>query len=727
MPNPALDLAEQFILHTHQSLFLTGRAGTGKTTFLRNILKKTTKNHVVVAPTGVAAINAGGVTIHSLFQLPLTAFVPDNANVDLNMATNRHGLAKHARYNNDKRKLLRELELLVIDEISMVRCDMLDALDFLLQRSRGINRPFGGVQVLVVGDLFQLAPVVKDHIWNVLKPYYTNPYFYDAHAWKQAQAVTIELTQIYRQNEQEFVDILNRVRNNALIPADLKRLHENHDPHFEATDKPYITLTTHNYKADAINAEKLKGLSGEEFAFKAEILGKFKEKAYPSQETITLKKGAQVMFIRNDPEEQRYYNGKLAEVAEVTKNNIKVIFPERPKKTFTLQKTTWDNINYSVDEETNDIMEDKLGSFTQYPIRLAWAVTIHKSQGLTFERAIVDLGDSFAPGQAYVALSRCTSLDGLVLKSRIREQNVFIDETIKDFHASGKPLSEMEVLLISARKHYAQERLLNVFDLQKQEWALAHLQETFYETKLENNEVYTDLGEKLKLSIKNLKQTSVTFQRQLQHLFKDFEQESSKDQIRERCGKALSYFTEAIFDQLIKPLHAHLEDLVYKKQVKKYLSEVQDVYVGLWIKMEELYTVSFDGQRLYAGEIKHKREDLKITKTSATLATPKKGSTYDDTLTLFKENNSIGQIAKIRGMKPKTIEGHLAHWIVKGEVHLEDLIKIQRIQKILPYFDKSKDWSLSIMKKNIPFETSYSELRMLQAHANFSSRDSASS
>ena len=325
--NPSLDLAEQFVLHTRQSLFLTGRAGTGKTTFLRNILEKTTKNHVVVAPTGVAAINAGGVTVHSIFQLPLTAFVPDSAFVDMNIATNRHGLAKHTRYNKDKRKLLRELELLVIDEISMVRCDMLDAIDFLLRRTRGIDRPFGGVQLLVVGDLFQLAPVVKDRVWEVLQPYYTNPYFYDAHAWKQAAAVTIELTQIYRQNEQEFVDILNRVRNNALIPADLDRLHENFNPDFETKDKPYITLTTHNYKADAINEKKLKGLAGKEFRFKAEIGGEFRENAYPAQETICLKKGAQIMFIRNDTEEHRYYNGKLAEVAEVSKKPYKSQFP----------------------------------------------------------------------------------------------------------------------------------------------------------------------------------------------------------------------------------------------------------------------------------------------------------------------------------------------------------------------------------------------------------------
>ena len=322
-----------------------------------------------------------GVTIHSMFQLPLTAFVPDSAFVDMNLATNRHGLAKHTRYNKDKRKLLRELELLVIDEISMVRCDMLDAIDFLLRRTRGIDRPFGGVQLLVVGDLFQLAPVVKDRVWEVLQPYYTNPYFYDAHAWRQAAAVTIELTHIYRQNEQEFVDILNRVRNNALIPADLDRLHENYKPDFEAKEKPYITLTTHNYKADAINVKKLDALPGKAFRFKAEIEGTFKENAYPAQEVIILKKGAQIMFIRNDTEEHRYYNGKLAEVAEVSKNRIKVSFPETPSETLTLEKTKWDNINYSVDKETHEIHEDNLGSFTQYPIRLAWAVTVHKKPG----------------------------------------------------------------------------------------------------------------------------------------------------------------------------------------------------------------------------------------------------------------------------------------------------------------------------------------------------------
>jgi len=726
-PNPALDLAEQFVLHTRQSLFLTGRAGTGKTTFLRNILKKTTKNHVVVAPTGVAAINAGGVTIHSMFQLPLTAFVPDSAFVDLNIATNRHGLAKHTRYNKDKRKLLRELELLIIDEISMVRCDMLDAIDFLLRRTRGIDQPFGGVQVLVVGDLFQLAPVVKDHVWQVLQPYYTHPYFYDAHAWKQATAVTIELTHIYRQNEQEFVDILNRVRNNTLIPADLQRLHQNYKPNFEATDKPYITLTTHNYKADAINEKKLKSLSGKAFEFKAEIGGTFKENAYPAQQTITLKKGAQIMFIRNDPEEHRYYNGKLAEVAEVTDNHIKVSFPEKPKETLTLQKTKWDNIKYSVDKETNAIFEDNLGSFTQYPIRLAWAVTVHKSQGLTFERAIVDLGDSFAPGQAYVALSRCTSLDGLVLKSRIREQNVFIDEAIKDFHESGKPLSEMEKFLATARKLYAQEQLISVFNLWKQEEALAEWREVFYKSKLKKERDYIALCEKLNGEVKALNQTSIKFQRQLQLLFKDYGEDGNQKEIKQRCNKAIPYFTDTIFNQLIKPLHAHIEDLAYKKQVKKYLHEVQEMYLDLWLKMEQLYNASNDGVALYSSKIKHQRGDLKITETASTSAKAKKGSTYDDTLALFKQGKSIEEIAEIRGMSPKTIEGHIARWIEKGEVHLEDVIKIKRIEKILHYFDKSEDWSLSTIKESIPFDTTYSELRMLRAHAIFSNRDSVHS
>ena len=465
MINPALELAQEFVLHTRQSLFLTGRAGTGKTTFLRNILEETTKNYVVVAPTGVAAINARGVTIHSMFQLPLTAFVPDGAYVDLNIATNQHGLAKHTRYNKDKKKLLRELDLLIIDEISMVRCDMLDAIDFLLRRTRGINTPFGGVQLLVVGDLFQLAPVVSEAIWQVLQPYYKHPYFYDAQAWQKASAITIELTQIYRQNEQEFIDILNRVRNNALLPQDLKRLHENFDPDFEASEKPYITLTTHNYKADEINNQKLKALAGETYMFKAQIQGEFKENAFPAQKTISLKKGAQIMFIRNDTEGQRYYNGKLAEVAEVSPDRVKVRFPETPHDTFVLEQTKWDNIKYLVDKDTHEIFEDHMGSFKQYPIRLAWAITVHKSQGLTFERAIVDLGDSFAPGQAYVALSRCTSLDGLVLKSKIQEKNVFIDEAIKDFHESGQPLSEMQKSLVPARQHYAQECLLNVFDL----------------------------------------------------------------------------------------------------------------------------------------------------------------------------------------------------------------------------------------------------------------------
>ena len=320
-----------------------------------------------------------------------------------------------------------------------------------------------------------------------------------------------------------------------------------------------------------------------------------------------------------------------------------------------------------------------------------------------------------------MALSRCTSLDGLVLKSRIREQNVFIDEAIKDFHESGKLLSEMETVLATARKQYAQERLLSVFDLSKQVGALSEWRETLHKSNLKKEKDYIDLGETLNGGIKNLNQTSAKFQRQLQGLFKDFGERGKHEQIKQRCNKAISYFTEAIFDQFIKPLHAHIEELAYKKQVKKYLREVQDVYTGLWIKIEEIYNVSADGQRLYSGEVKHQRSDLKITKTASTSAKAKKGSTYDDTLALFRENNTIDEIAEIRGMSPKTIEGHIARWIETGEVHLEDVMEIQRIEKILPYFNKSEDWSLSKIKEYIPFETSYSELKMLRAHANLSS------
>lgn len=379
MENPELHLAEQFALNTARHIFLTGKAGTGKTTLLKKIAGKTTKNFVIVAPTGVAAINAGGVTIHSMFHLPLTSFIPSADYADMNLVTNRKLLLNHLKFSREKLAVLREMELLIIDEASMVRSDILDAVDFALRAVRRSRKPFGGVQALLIGDMHQLPPVVKEPEWNILQHYYSGPYFFDAHVWKELDAVEIELKTIYRQSDERFLNLLNNVRHRQLEEDDFEQLKKRYNPLFKPAESGYILLTTHNYKADNVNTQELRRLPGKLHAFEAMIEGDFPENMYPCEHTLQLKVGAQVMFIRNDAEEKRYYNGMLAVVKKIEGGNITVTFNDSGED-FLLRRETWENIRYTVEQGSDKIRKDDQGTFSQYPLRLAWAVTIHKSQ-----------------------------------------------------------------------------------------------------------------------------------------------------------------------------------------------------------------------------------------------------------------------------------------------------------------------------------------------------------
>ncbi len=395
--NPVFQLAVQFVNQTARPVFLTGRAGTGKTTFLKFIRENSFKKMAVVAPTGVAAINAGGTTIHSFFQLPFGPFIPTPQfgwNPEAPGYTDPNSLFRNIRFNASKRELLQELELLIIDEISMVRADMLDAVDAVLRHFRQQPLvPFGGLQVLYIGDLFQLPPVVSKEEWNLLQQHYASPFFFDAQVIRQAPPVYLELNKIYRQNEAEFIRILNNIRNNRMEPEDLERLHDYYQPEFMApSNDHYITLTSHNAKADNINREELGKLRGHQHTFEATVTGEFNDKAFPAEKMLTLKDGAQVMLIKNDKgEARRYYNGKIGVIKKITEEKILISFPDDPDD-LTLEKETWKNIRYNYNKEKDKIVEEELGTFSQYPIRLAWAITIHKSQGLTFEKAVIDAG-----------------------------------------------------------------------------------------------------------------------------------------------------------------------------------------------------------------------------------------------------------------------------------------------------------------------------------------------
>lgn len=426
--NPEIELAWQFIENTGTHLFLTGKAGTGKTTFLRKLKAESPKRMIILAPTGIAAINAGGVTIHSFFQVPFAPYVPESSFSADGKAAYRF------RYGKEKINIIRSIDLLVIDEISMVRADLLDSVDAVLRKFRDRNKPFGGVQLLMIGDLQQLPPVVKDDEWQMLHKYYDTPYFFSSQALKQTEYCTIELKKVYRQNDGAFLELLNRIRENHCDRQVLEALNQRYIPNFEPDkEKGYIRLVTHNYQAQRINDHELEQLPGRSYAFRAKIDGKFPEYSYPTDEVLELKRGAQVMFVKNDTSgEHRYYNGMIGEVMAVSANGIEVCSRESDT-VFLLQEEEWTNAKYVLDEETKEITEDIEGTFRQYPLKLAWAITIHKSQGLTFEHAVIDASASFAHGQAYVALSRCKTLEGMVLSAPFSAKAIITDDAVDTF------------------------------------------------------------------------------------------------------------------------------------------------------------------------------------------------------------------------------------------------------------------------------------------------------
>ncbi|MDR0413704.1 MAG: AAA family ATPase, partial [Dysgonamonadaceae bacterium] len=454
--NSIFQLAADFINQTSEHLFLTGKAGTGKTTFLKYIRANTHKNVVVAAPTGIAAINAGGVTLHSLFQLPLEPYIPGSSAVS--------SKKRFFRFSKQKLDLLKQIELLIIDEVSMLRADVLDAIDLSLRSIRRNSRPFGGVQVLYIGDLFQLPPVAKEEEWNLLKNYYRSTFFFHAQVIQQAKPVYLELKKVHRQGDPEFVDLLNRIRNNIVTPEDIRKLNSLYNPQFTpGPEDSYILLTTHNYRADSINNARLAALPGTERTFSGEVSGDFPSSSLPTEMQLRLKPGAQIMLLKNDTEEHRYYNGKIGVVSEIVADQIHVYLSDT-NDTVILKKETWENRQYDLDKKTGNITEEVLGAFSQYPIRLAWAITIHKSQGLTFEKAIIDAGASFAAGQTYVALSRCTSLKGVVLYSKIHPNCIITDRYALEFSGNERSEADLLQLFSQGKRKFWAERLLLYFD-----------------------------------------------------------------------------------------------------------------------------------------------------------------------------------------------------------------------------------------------------------------------
>ncbi|MCH7524714.1 MAG: helix-turn-helix domain-containing protein [Bacteroidetes bacterium] len=570
--NIQLELAWDFVNKTDRSIFLTGKAGTGKTTFLHTIKAESLKRLVVVAPTGVAAINAKGVTIHSFFQLPFGPILPEESL--LKAATKETNFQR--KFSKNKIDVIRSLDLLIIDEISMVRADLLDGIDQVLRRYKDRNKVFGGVQVLMIGDLQQLAPVVKDNEWQLLSPYYTTPYFFSSKAFKQCNVINIELKHIYRQDNLKFIKILNEIRNNKLSQKSADDLNARYLPDFKpGKDDGFITLTTHNNRANDMNLEELKKIKSKSFTFKAEVEGKFPEYSFPTHEKLELKVGAQVMFIKNDSShEKRYFNGKIGKIISLSKGEAIVSCPEDDEDIVTTAET-WENVNYSINQDTKEISEHITGSFSQIPLRLAWAITIHKSQGLTFEKAIIDAKASFAHGQTYVALSRCRTLEGIVLKSPINTTNIISDTRVISFNKNVEENQPNTDTLNESQKIFQLNLIKELFGFYAFLYPVKRLIDIYYNNKTSlQGHIIEPLTHIKDEGITKLLQISNSFGIQLKNLCEDILEPEKDSVIRERIKKALVYFIKFTEENIKIPLDKltySTENKAVEKDFKKQL------------------------------------------------------------------------------------------------------------------------------------------------------------
>jgi hypothetical protein len=547
--NESFQLATDFIQYTHANVFLTGNAGTGKTTFLKHCKNNSLKNTAIVAPTGVAAMNAGGTTIHSFFQLPFTPYIPGQRGFNNNQTFNdKNSLNAMLRINAERREVMQQLELLIIDEISMVRCDVLDAIDVVLQFVRNNHtQPFGGVQVLLIGDLYQLPPVVKDEEWQILSPYYNSPFFFNSKVIEKDAPVYVSLEKIYRQNDPVFVDLLNQVRNNKMTENGFELLHERYLPNLiPSKDEHFITLTTHNHKADAINTAALVEIKSKQEIFSAIVEGDFYEKSYPAEAELKLKVGAQVMFIKNDTEKiRRYFNGKIGIIEKMEDDNIFVLC-DGEQFPIEVKKEKWRNIQYALDKKTNKVEENEIGSFTQFPLRLAWAITIHKSQGLTFEKAIIDAGSAFAPGQVYVALSRCTKLEGIILHSKIMSSGLKSDTRIDAFSSNQKTTSAQMLELADAKKDYQQNILLNLFDFTIIDNAYIAIVKILSDNSSSFKHEAVKQFKNIDVEIKSLIDIAVKFKTQLSQLFVTNNEPNAELFLQNRITAAATYLKKVV-------------------------------------------------------------------------------------------------------------------------------------------------------------------------------------
>lgn len=738
---------EEYILtlvnQTNRNIFLTGKAGTGKTTLLHKIINTCYKNTVVVAPTGIAALNAGGVTIHSMFQLPFASFLPTLSNPpivnEFLRFENRFSLRKHFQMHKNKQQVIRNMELLIVDEVSMLRADVLDAMDYMLQFIRKDKRPFGGVQVLFIGDLLQLPPVVKQEEWEVLKHYYKGMYFFQSEVITQNPLLYVELETIYRQTDKLFISILNHLRENQLTSEDIKQLENYVQPDFPKKHlKDYITLTTHNAKADAMNQREMSKLSSPLFSYEADIVDDFPEYLYPIEKVIQLKEGARVMFIKNDISgEHLFFNGKMGTVVSLSEGEITVKLDGG--RVINVERYEWENVRYKLNETTKDIEEERLGSFTQYPLRLAWAITIHKSQGLTFEKAILDLASVFASGQAYVAFSRLRSLDGLILLSSVSANGINNNGEVIGYAENKASEKEVQTACYTGKTEFLQENILNTFQLNTllEEWVLHR---NSYLGEIGNKNLYKDWASQQLVRVQELVTVSEKFIKQLRTLFNNA---TDVQHIFERVAKGITYFTP-LLEQLWYEVLLVEGKIANQKKVKQFFTELKELDNSLSETLKKLFRLEqmiqlaqsdqpFDKEKIHSAKLETLYTEL-IGKINNILKNEKlfigeyplskddkpkkeKRSTYDITLQLWKKGKTVAEIAKERTLSQATIYSHIAKCIEQDKIAITEVLPEETINELSTIFKENEELTtLKSLYEKTEERYSWDELRLFRAY-----------
>ena len=713
--NDELRIAWDFVEHTGRSIFLTGKAGTGKTTFLKTVVEQSKKRTIVVAPTGVAAINAGGMTIHSFFQLPFTPYVP-NARIQSKFD-----------FGKEKRRIIASLDLLIIDEISMVRSDLLDAIDSVLRRYRDHYKPFGGVQLLMIGDLQQLTPVVTPEDEILLKPYYDTPYFFGSKALQEIEYVTILLDQVYRQEDSTFLGVLNHIREAHPTTNDIAILNQRCQPAFiPKAGEGYIRLTTHNYLADNYNENELKKLPGHSYTFQAQIEGNFPEYAYPTSEVLTLKEGAQVMFVKNDPTgEHRYYNGRIGEIVEISDSRVCVLCAGDAEG-IEVEPLEWENAQYQLNPETRVIETKVQGKFRQLPLRLAWAITIHKSQGLTFERAIIDANLSFAPGQVYVALSRCKTLEGMVLSAPIEARAIIADKRVEDYIGHQEEEAQRSISqLPQLKEEYYRFLLLELFDFHdvfyKEEHLLRLMTEFFYHS-------FTDITELHKRVLSNLSsQTMSVSEKWLQKIRQLPMEQLHTEEFQERVKRSAEWFESSIQEVFAQSIDLAAQIKSNNKQaMSRFPEALADVRQAVLSRRFLLSRIAEQGfsiaiylhEKQFSlldaiDEQQIKKPRKQRTKKEKPKKEPKE-KTWNISYQLYKEGLSPDEIAKFRNLTVATIINHLARFLPTGEVSLSELVPPEHQDAILKVIQTiGKGESKTAIKSLCPPEVTYQEIELV--------------